>query len=127
MLSQGEAYFSGVSAERFCVRNSGAVAVVEGTGDHSCEYMVRGLEMDRNRALLHEPQLNAVGLATSHEPLNPKRVLHRTSCRRINLSRTGKSLGPNPSDPSCACTPALLSHIGMWRAYTLILNPEPEP
>ena len=38
---QGEAYFSGVSAERFCVRNSGATAVVEGIGDHGCEYMVR--------------------------------------------------------------------------------------
>lgn len=36
---QGEAYFSGMAAERFCVRNSGANAVVEGVGDHACEYM----------------------------------------------------------------------------------------
>ena len=41
LSAQGEAYFSGVCAERFCVRNSGAVAVVEGCGDHGCEYMVR--------------------------------------------------------------------------------------
>ena len=38
----GEAYFRGVAGERFCVRNSGAIAVVEGTGDHGCEYMTGG-------------------------------------------------------------------------------------
>jgi len=39
----GEAYFLGVAGERFAVRNSGAVAVVEGTGDHGCEYMTGGV------------------------------------------------------------------------------------
>jgi glutamate synthase (NADPH) large chain len=38
----GESYFRGVAGERFCVRNSGASAVVEGTGDHGCEYMTGG-------------------------------------------------------------------------------------
>jgi len=38
----GEAYFRGVAGERFCVRNSGALAVVEGVGDHGCEYMTGG-------------------------------------------------------------------------------------
>ena len=38
----GEAYFNGVAGERFCVRNSGATAVVEGIGDHGCEYMTGG-------------------------------------------------------------------------------------
>jgi glutamate synthase (NADPH) large chain len=38
----GEVYFRGVAGERFAVRNSGAVAVVEGTGDHGCEYMTGG-------------------------------------------------------------------------------------
>ncbi|MBX7532813.1 glutamate synthase large subunit [Qipengyuania sp. 1XM1-15A] len=38
----GEAYFAGVAGERFAVRNSGAVAVVEGTGDHALEYMTGG-------------------------------------------------------------------------------------
>lgn len=38
----GEAYFRGIAAERFCVRNSGATAVVEGVGDHGCEYMTGG-------------------------------------------------------------------------------------
>jgi len=39
----GEAYFEGVAGERFAVRNSGAVSVVEGTGDHGCEYMTGGV------------------------------------------------------------------------------------
>ncbi len=39
----GECYFAGVAGERFAVRNSGAVAVVEGVGDHGCEYMTGGV------------------------------------------------------------------------------------
>ncbi|MCY4502556.1 MAG: glutamate synthase-related protein, partial [Alphaproteobacteria bacterium] len=39
---EGECYFSGVAGERFAVRNSGAWAVVEGVGDHGCEYMTGG-------------------------------------------------------------------------------------
>jgi glutamate synthase (NADPH/NADH) large chain len=38
----GDAYFRGQAAERFCVRNSGARAVIEGVGDHCCEYMTGG-------------------------------------------------------------------------------------
>jgi len=38
----GEAFFRGVAGERFCVRNSGGLAVVEGVGDHGCEYMTGG-------------------------------------------------------------------------------------
>lgn len=38
----GEAYINGIAGERFCVRNSGATAVVEGIGDHGCEYMTGG-------------------------------------------------------------------------------------
>ena len=40
--TSGSAYINGVAGERFCVRNSGAVAVVEGVGDHGCEYMTGG-------------------------------------------------------------------------------------
>jgi len=40
---QGECYFRGVAGERFAVRNSGAIAVVEGVGDHGCEYMTGGV------------------------------------------------------------------------------------
>src|SRR5207248_1896157 len=38
----GEAFIRGVAGERFCVRNSGATAVIEGVGDHGCEYMTGG-------------------------------------------------------------------------------------
>jgi glutamate synthase (NADPH/NADH) large chain len=40
--TSGEAYFNGIAAERFCVRNSGASAVIEGIGDYGCEYMTGG-------------------------------------------------------------------------------------
>ena len=38
----GKAFINGVAGERFCVRNSGGIAVVEGVGDHGCEYMTGG-------------------------------------------------------------------------------------
>ncbi|WP_031495291.1 glutamate synthase large subunit [Bryobacter aggregatus] len=41
--TSGQAFFNGRAGERFCVRNSGATAVVEGVGDHGCEYMTKGL------------------------------------------------------------------------------------
>ena len=40
---EGECYFRGIAGERFAVRNSGALAVVEGAGDHCCEYMTGGV------------------------------------------------------------------------------------
>jgi glutamate synthase (NADPH/NADH) large chain len=40
--TSGEAFFNGMGGERFAVRNSGATAVVEGLGDHGCEYMTKG-------------------------------------------------------------------------------------
>jgi glutamate synthase (NADPH) large chain len=41
--TSGEAFLNGIAGERFAVRNSGAIAVVEGVGDHGCEYMTNGL------------------------------------------------------------------------------------
>ena len=43
--TSGEAYINGIAGERFCVRNSGASAVVEGIGDHGCEYMTGGIAL----------------------------------------------------------------------------------
>jgi glutamate synthase (ferredoxin) len=40
--TEGEAFISGIGGERFCVRNSGVKAVIEGVGDHGCEYMTGG-------------------------------------------------------------------------------------
>ena len=41
--NRGEGFFRGLAGERFCVRNSGAKVVVEGIGDHGCEYMTGGV------------------------------------------------------------------------------------
>src|SRR3979411_2972360 len=46
---EGECYFRGIAGERFAVRNSGAVAVVEGAGDHCCEYMTGGIGVVRGK------------------------------------------------------------------------------
>ncbi|XP_052750454.1 uncharacterized protein LOC113511910 [Galleria mellonella] len=43
--TSGRAYFRGIASERFCVRNSGCVAVAEGAGDHGCEYMTAGVAL----------------------------------------------------------------------------------
>ncbi len=43
--TSGDAYIRGMAGERFCVRNSGAIAVVEGVGDHGCEYMTGGIAL----------------------------------------------------------------------------------
>ncbi len=48
--TSGEAYFNGMAGERFAVRNSGATAIVEGVGDHGCEYMTNGLVIVLGRA-----------------------------------------------------------------------------
>jgi glutamate synthase (NADPH/NADH) large chain len=55
----GEAFFRGKAGERFCVRNSGATAVVEGVGDHACEYMTGG------RAVILGPTGRNVGAGMS--------------------------------------------------------------
>ena len=52
--TSGEAFFNGMAGERFAVRNSGATAVVEGVGDHGCEYMTNGLVVVLGP---HRPQL----------------------------------------------------------------------
>jgi glutamate synthase domain-containing protein 3 len=48
--TSGEVFFNGMGGERFAVRNSGATAVVEGVGDHGCEYMTNGLVVVLGRA-----------------------------------------------------------------------------
>ena len=51
----GECYFRGVAGERFAVRNSGAIAVVEGAGDHCCEYMTGGVVVVLGRPAATSP------------------------------------------------------------------------
>jgi glutamate synthase domain-containing protein 2/glutamate synthase domain-containing protein 3 len=64
----GEAYFRGVAGERFCVRNSGASAVVEGTGDHGCEYMTGGTVVVLGRTGRNFAAGMSGGLAYVYDP-----------------------------------------------------------
>ena len=74
----GEAYFRGVAGERFAVRNSGAVAVVEGIGDHGCEYMTGGAVV-----VLGDTGRNfAAGMSRRHRLRARRRPA--TSSRRCN-------------------------------------------
>jgi glutamate synthase domain-containing protein 2/glutamate synthase domain-containing protein 1/glutamate synthase domain-containing protein 3 len=77
--TSGEAFFCGCAGERFAVRNSGAIAVVEGVGDHGCEYMTKGLvivlgETGKNFAA----GMNG-GLAYVFDP---ERAFHDVRCNR---------------------------------------------
>ena len=89
--TSGKAFINGIAGERFCVRNSGALAVVEGVGDHGCEYMTGGCVvilgktgknfaagmsggvayvLDENHDLykrLNKEMINVTGLETKHD------------------------------------------------------------
>jgi glutamate synthase (NADPH/NADH) large chain len=64
----GDAYFQGVAGERFAVRNSGAVAVVEGTGDHGCEYMTGGVVVVLGETGRNFAAGMSGGIAYVHDP-----------------------------------------------------------
>ena len=94
----GECYFRGVAGERFAVRNSGAIAVVEGAGDHGCEYMTGGVvvvigETGRNFAagmsggiayVLDEDGDFAERCNLSMVELEPVRGGGRAACERLH-------------------------------------------
>ncbi len=93
----GEAYFEGVAGERFAVRNSGAVAVVEGCGDHGCEYMTGGVV-----AVLGETGRNFAagmsgGIAYVYDPSD--RFSELCNPADVKLERIG------PPDPAAATDP----------------------
>jgi glutamate synthase domain-containing protein 3 len=66
--TSGEAYFGGVAGERFAVRNSGATAVVEGVGDHGCEYMTNGVVVVLGRTGRNFAAGMSGGLAYVYDP-----------------------------------------------------------
>jgi glutamate synthase (NADPH/NADH) large chain len=103
--TSGEAFFSGIAGERFAVRNSGAVAVVEGTGDHGCEYMTGGTvvvlgQVGRNFAAgmsggiayvlgLDPAQVNGAGVAL--EPVGDPDALRALIERHHRLTRSARA------------------------------------
>jgi glutamate synthase (NADPH/NADH) large chain len=64
----GEAYFQGVAGERFAVRNSGAVTVIEGCGDHGCEYMTGGVVLVLGKTGRNFAAGMSGGIAYVHDP-----------------------------------------------------------
>ena len=122
--TSGEAFFNGVAGERFAVRNSGATAVVEGVGDHGCEYMTKGLVvvlgktgknfaagmsggiayvLDEtgdfaakrcNRAGVDLEPLETKDIEAAPQPDRAPRRVHRQPARRSGSSRTGPTMLP---------------------------------
>ncbi len=91
----GEAYFNGVGGERFAVRNSGATAVVEGAGDHACEYMTGGVV-----AILGEVGRNFAagmsgGIAYVYDP--DGRLEAQCNLSSVELESIAESADPNPN------------------------------
>ncbi len=85
----GEVFIRGQVGERFCVRNSGATAVVEGVGDHGCEYMTGGLVVVLGRTGRNFAAGMSGGIAYVYDPT-------RTFGQRVNL----EMVDVEPLDPS---------------------------
>jgi glutamate synthase (NADPH/NADH) large chain len=85
----GEAYFEGVAGERFAVRNSGAVAVVEGTGDHGCEYMTGGVVVVIGKTGRNFAAGMSGGVAYVYDPVDMFATLCNTSM--VKLERIAPS------------------------------------
>jgi glutamate synthase (NADPH/NADH) large chain len=83
--TSGEAYFRGVGGERFCVRNSGAEAVVEGVGDHGCEYMTGGRVVIIGRTGRNFAAGMSGGVAFVHDPDNS--FPQRCNTEMVDLER----------------------------------------
>jgi glutamate synthase (NADPH/NADH) large chain len=86
----GEAYFRGVAGERFCVRNSGASAVVEGTGDHGCEYMTGGTVVVLGRTGRNFAAGMSGGLAYVYDPEQELRA--RCNMSMVGLDRVAREM-----------------------------------
>jgi glutamate synthase domain-containing protein 2/glutamate synthase domain-containing protein 3 len=97
---EGEAFFSGVAGERFCVRNSGATAVVEGTGDHGCEYMTGGTVIVLGETGRNFAAGMSGGLAYVYDP-------DGTFEQRCNLSMVGLDRVLSTADQMAQIDPAI--------------------
>ncbi|MFN4113656.1 MAG: glutamate synthase large subunit [Sphingomonadaceae bacterium] len=90
----GEAYFNGVAGERFAVRNSGAIAVVEGTGDHGCEYMTGGVVVVLGATGRNFAAGMSGGIAYVYDPEGRFSAL----CNTAQVDLAPVSPGPDPEE-----------------------------
>ena len=117
--TSGRAFFRGLAGERFAVRNSGASAVVEGVGDHGCEYMTGGRDRDPRE---HGPQFRG-----RHERRHRVRARRRRRVPRAVQHRAGRLRRDRrrPTRSSCTswsrsitCARSRRSPRGSWRTGT---------
>jgi glutamate synthase (NADPH/NADH) large chain len=101
----GEAFFSGVAGERFAVRLSGATAVVEGTGDHGCEYMtggtVGGAGQDRPQLRRRHVRRHRLRLRRGRPVRQPLQHVDGVAGARAAARPNSR---PPPAAPSCTAT-----------------------
>ena len=112
----GEIFLRGVVGERFCVRNSGALAVAEGIGDHGCEYMTGGrvVVLGRDRAQLRRRHVGRHRLrARRRRPL--PQPAQRGDGRRSRSSTATTGRSSTTSSRATASSPGRPSPIGCWR------------
>jgi len=89
----GEAHFEGVAGERFAVRNSGAVAVVEGLGDHGCEYMTGGVIVVLGATGRNFAAGMSGGIAYVYDPTSRFASLCNPSMVELSSIRPGPPIG----------------------------------
>lgn len=87
--NRGEAYFRGLAGERFCVRNSGADVVVEGVGDHGCEYMTGGTAVILGKTGRNFGAGMSGGIAYVYDP--EKQFIENCNLAMVDLYRVGES------------------------------------
>jgi glutamate synthase (NADPH/NADH) large chain len=98
--TEGEAFFSGVAGERFAVRNSGALAVVEGTGDHGCEYMTGGMVVVLGPVGRNFAAGMSGGIAYVHDPEGQLEALCNPASVELEPVRPGRGAsGFDRADP----------------------------
>ena len=116
--TSGEIFIRGVVGERFCVRNSGALAVVEGVGDHGCEYMTGGRVVVLGPTGRNFAAGMSGGFAYVYDPHG--RLADRLNHEMVELEAPGRRRQPSGSR-TCSCvTPAetasAVAETAAWQA-----------
>jgi glutamate synthase domain-containing protein 3 len=105
--TSGEAYFRGIAGERFAVRNSGAWTVVEGVGDHACEYMTGGRVLVLGRTGRNFAAGMSGGVAYVYDPADT----FRSRCNQQMVELEGLSESDDGSDDVTTVVEMLRNHV----------------
>jgi glutamate synthase (NADPH/NADH) large chain len=117
----GDCYFNGGAGERFAVRNSGAITVVERVGDHGCEYMTGGCVIVIGKAGRNFGAGMSGGIAYVIDDAGD--FEHRVNHQMVEIERVGRDDGPPPGISNDPTSSELLTdplHHDVWRLTTLI-------